>query len=134
IVTTLRDKDMLPAIYVIFSRKGCDQAIRELKNLNLVNPEEARAIYYRLLIFFLEDNPNLQELALSFFAVENPPLHQKLLAFFANNPQSDEQLLSLLTADPETKNQLFEFLASASQLVRADQVEPLTRGCGVHHA
>lgn len=134
IVTTLRDKDMLPAIYVIFSRKGCDQAIRELKNLNLVNPEEARAIYYRLLIFFLEDNPNLQELTISFFAVENPPLHQKLLAFFANNPQSDEQLLSLLTADPETKNQLFEFLASASQLVRADQVEPLTRGCGVHHA
>lgn len=134
IVTRLRDRDMLPAIYVIFSRKGCDNAIRELQNVTLVNEGEARAIYYRLLIFFLEDNPPLQEAVLSFFAVENPALQGKLLAFLAGNPDAEEDLLAYLLQDPARKIQLFGFLAEASQLVRSEQVEPLTRGIAAHHA
>jgi superfamily II RNA helicase len=134
IVGQLRDRDMLPAIYVIFSRKGCDNAILELRNITLVNAEEARAIYYRLLLFFLEDNAPLQSAVLSFFAIEHPELQQKLLAFLAANPHAAEDLLTFLFENPARKNQLFEFLAEASQLVRSEQVEPLTRGIAAHHA
>lgn len=134
IVHGLRDRDMLPAIYVIFSRKGCDGAIREMQDTSLVNADEARAIYYRLLLFFLEDNAPLQEPVLSFFAIENPSLQQKLLAFLANNPGAAENLLNWLIDNPDSKNQLFAFLAEASQLVRSEQVEPLTRGIAAHHA
>lgn len=43
VVSQLRQDDMLPAIYFIFSRKGCDQAMAEMAKLplSLVNQEEA---------------------------------------------------------------------------------------------
>ncbi|MGI0490974.1 DEAD/DEAH box helicase [Alkalinema pantanalense CENA528] len=40
----LRHYDMLPAIYFIFSRKGCDRAVEELGDLTLVTPEESARI------------------------------------------------------------------------------------------
>ncbi len=133
VVEQLQHKDMLPVIYVIFSRRGCDGAVKELSNFHLVNASEARAIYYRLLLFFFQDNTYLQEIVLSVYAVENPLLHQKLLGFFASNGEEDS-LLQYLLDNPAIKSSFFEYLATASQLVRSDQVEPLSRGIAAHHA
>ena len=41
VLTHLRQRDMLPAIYFIFSRRGCDQAVTDLGDLSLVNDAEA---------------------------------------------------------------------------------------------
>jgi superfamily II RNA helicase len=41
VLSKLREKDMLPAIYFIFSRKGCDQSVANLGALSLVNDAEA---------------------------------------------------------------------------------------------
>lgn len=39
-VSQLQQRDMLPAIFFIFSRKGCDQAIQEMSAASLVNAAE----------------------------------------------------------------------------------------------
>ena len=46
VVERLQSDDMLPAIYFIFSRKGCDQAVKQClrENLRLTMPDERRAI------------------------------------------------------------------------------------------
>jgi superfamily II RNA helicase len=44
VVMELNKKDMLPAIYFVFSRKGCDKAVRECENLNLLKPEEQKEL------------------------------------------------------------------------------------------
>lgn len=46
VVDRLNAEGMLPGIYFIFSRKGCDLAVRQClqDNVNLTNPEERRAI------------------------------------------------------------------------------------------
>jgi superfamily II RNA helicase len=134
ILDQLQQKDMLPAIYVIFSRRGCDGAVKELNGFNLVNDAEAKAIYYRLLLFFFQDNPYLQEIVLSVYAVENPILHRKLLSFFAANQGEEDSLPQYLLDNAATKSSFFQYLATASQLVRSDQVEPLSRGIAAHHA
>jgi superfamily II RNA helicase len=41
VVSQLQQQDMLPAIYVIFSRRGCEQAVEQLEGLTLVNEQEA---------------------------------------------------------------------------------------------
>ncbi|MEM8613944.1 MAG: DEAD/DEAH box helicase [Cyanobacteria bacterium P01_H01_bin.105] len=57
IVTQLQQRDMLPAIFFIFSRKGCDKAVQSISNLYLVNPAEA-AILKRRIDAFLSANPD----------------------------------------------------------------------------
>lgn len=57
ILSHLEQRDMLPAIYFIFSRRGCDKAVSEIGDLWLVNPDEA----YRLRVQideFLSRNPD----------------------------------------------------------------------------
>ncbi|HEV3471899.1 MAG TPA: DEAD/DEAH box helicase, partial [Actinomycetota bacterium] len=46
VVDRLAADDMLPAIYFIFSRKGCDEAVRQclMDNVRLTTPEEAQTI------------------------------------------------------------------------------------------
>lgn len=44
VVRHLQARDMLPAIYLIFSRRGCDQAATQLGDLQLVNQEEAEQL------------------------------------------------------------------------------------------
>jgi superfamily II RNA helicase len=56
VVNQLQQRDMLPAIYFIFSRKGCDKAVAELEHLSLVNRAEAAALKYRI-DAFLERSP-----------------------------------------------------------------------------
>ncbi|WAL58180.1 DEAD/DEAH box helicase [Thermocoleostomius sinensis] len=56
VVSQLQQRDMLPAIYFIFSRKGCDKAVAELEHLSLVNRAEAAALKYRI-DAFLQRSP-----------------------------------------------------------------------------
>jgi superfamily II RNA helicase len=50
ILTHLRERDMLPAIYFIFSRKGCDKAVADVSGLpiSLVSPAEAKLLKTRV--------------------------------------------------------------------------------------
>ena len=56
IVTQLQQEDMLPAIFFIFSRKGCDKAVQSISNLALINPAEA-IVLKRRIDEFLDANP-----------------------------------------------------------------------------
>ncbi|MGL5923392.1 DEAD/DEAH box helicase [Chroococcidiopsis sp.] len=53
----LYSRDMLPAIYFIFSRRGCDKAVEELAGVTLVNPEEAAQLKIQI-DEFLRRNPD----------------------------------------------------------------------------
>jgi len=48
VLTQLQHRDMLPAIYFIFSRRGCDQAVEEVSYLSLVNQEEEAQLKTRV--------------------------------------------------------------------------------------
>ena len=48
VVAQMAERDMLPAIYFIFSRRGCDKGVRDLGKLCLVTPEEQERIRPRL--------------------------------------------------------------------------------------
>ncbi len=56
VVSQMAERKMLPAIYFIFSRRGCDKAVVDLANECLVTSEEHRLIRSRL-ISFCKDNP-----------------------------------------------------------------------------
>lgn len=57
VVSQLLQRDMVPAIYFIFSRKGCDKAVEELAPLTLVNEQEAAQLRQRI-AEFIERNPD----------------------------------------------------------------------------
>ncbi|MFN6538513.1 MAG: DEAD/DEAH box helicase [Nostoc sp. EkiNYC01] len=52
----LQQRDMLPAIYFIFSRRGCDKAVAEVGDLWLVNNEESQILREQI-DDFLNRNP-----------------------------------------------------------------------------
>jgi superfamily II RNA helicase len=56
VVSQLQQRDMLPAIYFIFSRRGCDKAVSEMGNFSLVNAAEAAALKQQI-DQFLAENP-----------------------------------------------------------------------------
>ncbi|MBT9316549.1 DEAD/DEAH box helicase [Leptothoe spongobia] len=56
IVSQLQQKDMLPSIFFIFSRKGCDKAVQSVSNLSLINPTESLVLKERI-DEFLAANP-----------------------------------------------------------------------------
>jgi len=51
VVAQMAEREMLPAIYFIFSRRGCDKAVRDLGKLCLVSPPEQARIRARLEAF-----------------------------------------------------------------------------------
>jgi superfamily II RNA helicase len=51
VVAQMAEREMLPAIYFIFSRRGCDKAVRDLGKVCLVSPEEQVRIRARLEVF-----------------------------------------------------------------------------------
>ncbi|MEG4321384.1 MULTISPECIES: DEAD/DEAH box helicase [unclassified Microcoleus] len=59
VLSRLDDRDMLPAIYFIFSRRGCDQAVTEVGNFSLVNEAEAAELK-RIIEDFLQRNPEAE--------------------------------------------------------------------------
>lgn len=134
VVQQLSANDMLPAIYIIFSRRGCDRAVDELDSLALVTPEEATQIETILLHFFLVGNLELQNSVLSYFTEENETLANLIREYLAQNPQAETNLLTYLVANPNQKYLLWQFLCEQSQIARIDQIEPLMRGIAAHHA
>lgn len=56
VVGQLQQRHMLPAIYFIFSRRGCDRAVTEMAHLPLINDQEA-AILKQKIDEFLAWNP-----------------------------------------------------------------------------
>ncbi|MFO7030733.1 DEAD/DEAH box helicase [Limnospira fusiformis CCALA 023] len=54
IVLRLKQRDMLPAIYFIFSRRGCDRAVGDISHLSLVSPKEAQILRDRINCFIKE--------------------------------------------------------------------------------
>lgn len=58
VLSQLRRREMLPAIYFIFSRRGCDQAVQMVGDLQLVTPEEAQQLEKRIKVF-LAQNPGV---------------------------------------------------------------------------
>jgi superfamily II RNA helicase len=56
VVSRLAEREMLPAIYFIFSRRGCDKAVAEMATLQLVNPAESAQLKIRI-DEFIDRNP-----------------------------------------------------------------------------
>ncbi|MEH1839826.1 MAG: RNA helicase [Nostoc sp.] len=56
ILSQLEQRDMLPAIYFIFSRRGCDKAVAEVGDLWLVNNQESQILRQQI-DDFLARNP-----------------------------------------------------------------------------
>jgi superfamily II RNA helicase len=54
VLNQLQQRDMLPAIYFIFSRRGCDQAVAAVSQLELVNPGEATLLQQKIDQFVAE--------------------------------------------------------------------------------
>lgn len=54
VVGQLQQRQMLPAIYFIFSRRGCDKAVRDLGPISLVTPEEAARLKQRINAFLTQ--------------------------------------------------------------------------------
>ncbi len=52
ILSHLQQRDMLPAIYFIFSRRGCDKAVTEVGDMWLVNEQEAQQLRRQIDDFF----------------------------------------------------------------------------------
>jgi superfamily II RNA helicase len=56
VISQLQQRDMLPAIYFIFSRRGCDKAALELQHLTLVTAAE-QALLKQRIDAFIAENP-----------------------------------------------------------------------------
>ena len=134
VLKQLQNREMLPAIYIIFSRAGCDRAVSQLDNAVLVSHYEAEQIENFLLHFFLDRNPDLQQDLLSYFGDRNQEVTELLRGFIANNPDAEAKLAQYLNKNPNQQYLLWEFLTNKSQVVRIDQVDPLLRGIASHHA
>jgi superfamily II RNA helicase len=134
VVQQLQNKDMLPAIYIIFSRRGCDKAVEMIDGLALVSAEEGQKIESILLYFFLTNNVELQTALLTHFGSVNAELAELLRDYLADNEQAEINLANYLTANPNQKYLLWQFLCENSQIARIDQIEPLMRGIASHHA
>ncbi len=61
IVTKLREYDMLPAIYFIFSRRGCNQAIQTLGATSLVSVQEQQHLNVQIDKFIAEHPEAVRE-------------------------------------------------------------------------
>ncbi len=61
VVSKLAERNMLPAIYFIFSRRGCDKAIEHLKDLSLVSYAEANLISQRLDVYLKNNDEGLKD-------------------------------------------------------------------------
>ncbi|BAZ45324.1 DSH domain protein [Chondrocystis sp. NIES-4102] len=134
VVQQLQEKDMLPAIYIIFSRRACDQAVDTLDGLDLVTPEEGQQIENLLLYFFLAENIELQGALIQHFTSSNTQLTTLLRDYLAANEEAETLLAQYLTANPNQKYLLWQFLCNNSHIAKIEQIEPLMRGIAAHHA
>ena len=134
VVQQLENHNMLPAIYIIFSRKGCDEAVEKLNYLNLVSVEQSKKILLYLLYFLMISNVTLQERILEFAQKETKKGYEKILNFLKNKENAGEDLVNFLITNPILKDKILRFLGDNCELARRTQIEPLTRGIAAHHA
>ena len=134
VVQQLQKKDMLPAIYIIFSRRGCDKAVDTIDALDLVTPKEGQQIESILLYFFLTNNIELQSALLGHFTDSNSELADLLRDYLAANEGAQVNLARYLKENPNQKYLMWQFLCENSQIARIEQIEPLMRGIASHHA
>ncbi len=59
VLAVLSSRDMLPAIYFLFSRKGCEEAMMRARGIPLLNPEQ-EAELRATIDEYVRDNPNLR--------------------------------------------------------------------------
>lgn len=59
VVADLHKRDMLPAIYFLFSRRGCEEAMKKARGANLINEQE-RAELKIAVKELVQGNPNLE--------------------------------------------------------------------------
>ncbi len=77
VVELLRQRDMLPAIYFIFSRKGCDQAVERMGFSDLISSDSERERLHAQIDQFCADNPE------AIRADHLEPLHRGIAAHHA---------------------------------------------------
>ena len=134
LVQQLNNQKMLPAIYIIFSRRGCDQAVQSLNYVNLVSVKESQQILMYLLNFLIVENIELQNKIIEFARKEHEITYDKINNFINKKDNSRFELIEFLTEKPLLKERILRFLGDNSELVRSSQIEPLTRGIAAHHA
>ncbi|MGK7946795.1 MAG: DEAD/DEAH box helicase, partial [Microcystaceae cyanobacterium] len=134
IVEQLRERDFLPAIYIIFSRRGCDQAVGKLAGEVLVTENEAKILYEAVLVFFLGENPQLQRSLLDFINNNYGSYGESFQGFLQQDTNQTQALLQAIQTDPEFRQDVLNSLAYGSGCIYYDQIEPITRGIGSHHA
>ena len=61
VVSKLAERNMLPAIYFIFSRRGCDKAVEYVKDLSLVSYSEANLISQRLDVYLKNNEEGIKD-------------------------------------------------------------------------
>ena len=61
VVSKLAERNMLPAIYFIFSRRGCDKAVEYIKDLSLVSYSEANLISQRLDVYLKNNEEGIKD-------------------------------------------------------------------------
>jgi superfamily II RNA helicase len=54
VLKNLQERQMLPAIYFIFSRRGCDQAVSAVSHMDLLTPPEAQLLRQKIDVFVAE--------------------------------------------------------------------------------
>ncbi|KGF97187.1 hypothetical protein EU96_1828 [Prochlorococcus marinus str. MIT 9302] len=61
VISKLAERNMLPAIYFIFSRRGCDKAIENIKDLTLVSYLEASMISQKLDVYLKNNQEAIKD-------------------------------------------------------------------------
>ncbi len=61
VISKLAERNMLPAIYFIFSRRGCDKAIDNIKDLTLVSYSEASMISQKLDVYLKNNQEAIKD-------------------------------------------------------------------------
>ena len=61
VVSKLHERNMLPAIYFIFSRKGCERALENVRDLSLVNYAESNLISQRLDVYIKNNRDGIKD-------------------------------------------------------------------------
>ena len=61
VISKLAERNMLPAIYFIFSRRGCDKAVENIKDLSLVSYSETNLISKKLDIYLKNNKEGIKD-------------------------------------------------------------------------
>ncbi len=61
VISKLAERNMLPAIYFIFSRRGCDKAVKKIASTCLVNQEERKSIQDRFEKYTILNSEGLRD-------------------------------------------------------------------------